>query len=130
MIVVDASTVLEVLLQKPSALRIEARLFARGETMHAPYLIDLEVTHVLRTYTLRGTIDEQRGQEALSDLSIWPMTRYIHVPLLLRIWALRHNITAYDASYIALAEVLNAPLITCDGRLAGSSGHHARIERY
>ena len=128
MIVVDASTVVDVLLQTPSAVRIEARLFALGEVMYAPHLIDLEVTHALRRHVLQGTIDEQRGEEALNDLAVWPLPRHVHGPLLFRIWTLRNNVSAYDAAYIALAEMLNVPLLTCDGRLAASSGHHARIE--
>jgi predicted nucleic acid-binding protein len=73
-------------------------------------------------------MSEQRGEEALNDLAIWPLTRHVHGPFLRRIWTLRNNVTAYDAAYIALAELLNIPLLTCDGRLAASSGHQARIE--
>jgi len=127
-IVIDASTVVDVLLQAPSALRIEARLFALGEVMHAPHLIDVEVTHALRRHVLQGTMNEQRGEEALNDLALWPLTRHTHGPLLRRMWLLRNIATAYDAAYIALAEMLNVPLLTCDGHLAASSGHRARIE--
>ena len=128
MIVVDASTVVDVLLQTPSALRIEARLYTLGGVMHAPHLLDLEVTHALRRHVFQGVIDEQRGEEALNDLAAWPLTRHAHGPLLFRIWALRNNVSAYDAAYIALAEMLHATLMTCDGRLAASTGHHAHIE--
>ena len=96
--------------------------------MHAPHLLDVEVTHALRRHFLQGAIDEQRGQEALNDLAAWPLTRHVHGPLVPRIWALRNNVTAYDAAYIALAEMLHAPLLTCDSRLAASGGHNARIE--
>ncbi len=127
MIVVDASAALEVLLQTPAAPRIEARLFAPGETLHVPHLLDLEVVHVLRRYEAAGVIDAQRGQEAIDDLTAWPLTRYPHDLFLARIWALRHNLTAYDAAYVALAETLEVSLVTCDTRLAASVGHRATI---
>jgi predicted nucleic acid-binding protein len=126
-IVVDASAVLELLLQTPAAPRIEARLFAPGETLHAPHLLDLEVAHVLRRYEAARVIEAQRGREALDDLTAWPLTRYPHDLLLVRIWALRHNLTAYDAAYVALAETLHVTLVTCDTRLAASVGHRAII---
>jgi predicted nucleic acid-binding protein len=126
-IVVDASAALEVLLQTAAALRIEARLFASGETLHVPHLLDLEVVHALRRYAAAGTIDTPRGLEAIHDLTSWPLTRYPHDLLLSRIWALRHNLTAYDAAYVALAETLEVTLVTCDARLAASSGHRATI---
>lgn len=127
MIVVDASAALEVLLQTPAAPRIEARLFAPGETLHAPHLLDLEVVHVLRRYEAARVIDAQRGQEAIDDLTAWPLTRYAHDLFLTRIWALRHNLTAYDAAYVALAETLQVTLVTRDTRLAASVGHGATI---
>ena len=127
MIVVDASAVLEVLLQTPAAPRIEARLFAPAETLSVPHLLDLEVTHVLRRYEAAGVIDAQRGQEAIDDLTAWPLTRYPHDLFLGRIWALRHNLTAYDAASVALAEALAVTLVTCDARLAASVGHRATI---
>jgi predicted nucleic acid-binding protein len=126
-IVVDASAALEVLLQTTAAPHIEARLFAPGETLHAPHLIDLEVVHVLRRYESARAIDAQRGQEAIDDLTAWPLTRYAHDLFLARIWALRRNLTAYDAAYVALAETLQVTLVTCDARLAASVGHRATI---
>jgi predicted nucleic acid-binding protein len=66
--------------------------------------------------------------EALEDLADFPITRYPHTPLLSRIWELRHNVTAYDAAYLALAEALPAPLITRDAKLAAVAGHRARVE--
>ena len=127
MIVVDASAAIEVLLQTAAASRIEARLFAPGETLHVPHLLDLEVVHVLRRYTASGVIDTRRGLEAIDDLIAWPLTRYPHDLFLTRIWALRHNLTAYDAAYVALAEALEVTLVTCDTRLAASVGHGATI---
>ena len=128
MIVLDASATIEVLLRTPAAARIEARIFAPRETLHAPHLMDLEVAQVLRRYLLAGELDGARGEEALEDLGDLPIARYPHGLLLPRIWELRHNVTAYDAAYLALAEVLRAPLLTCDRRLAKTRGHEARIE--
>jgi predicted nucleic acid-binding protein len=118
LIVVDASALLEVLLQTPAAARVSRRLFASGETLHAPHLVDVEIAQVLRRYVRTGVISEQRGAEALTDLSDFPLNRYPHVVLLPRIWEWRHNVTAYDAAYLALAEALDAPLLTRDRRLA------------
>lgn len=128
MIVVDASAAIEVLLNTPAAARIAERLFAPGETLHAPHLLDVEVAQVLRRYALAGQLDAARGVEALDDLAALPLTRYPHDLLLPRIWELRENVTAYDAVYLALAEVLAAPLLTRDQALASAPGHEARIE--
>ena len=128
MIVVDASAVLECLLQRPAAAGVRERLFAKGETLHAPHLLDLEVAQGLRRYSLLGEIAGEHGHQALQFLLDLPLTRHPHDPFLLRIWALRHNVTAYDAAYVALAEALDAPLLTCDKALASVTGHTARIE--
>lgn len=128
MIVADASAVLEVLLRMPAAAAVESRLFDPGETLHAPHLIDVEVAQVLRRYARKGEVDSQRCQAALTDLADFPITRYSHDWLLPRVWELRDNLTAYDAVYVALAEALDAPLLTGDRRLASAPGHHARIE--
>jgi predicted nucleic acid-binding protein len=127
-IVVDASAAIEVLLNTPAAARIAERLFAPGETLHAPHLLDVEVAQVLRRYALAGQLDAARGVEALDDLAALPLTRYPHDLLLPRIWELRENVTAYDAVYLALAEVLAAPLLTRDQAFASAPGHEARIE--
>lgn len=127
MIVVDASAVLEVLLQTPAASRISRRMFAGGETLHAPHLLDVEIAQVLRRYAHTGVISPERGAEALSDLAELPLNRYPHFILLPRIWQVRHNLTAYDAVYLALAEALRAPLLTRDRALRSvSSG--VRVE--
>lgn len=128
MIVVDASAVIEVLLNTPAGVRVAGRLFADGETLHAPHLLDLEVAQVLRRYALSAELDAARGVQALEDLAELPLSRYPHDVLLPRIWDLRHNVTAYDAAYVALAEALAAPLVTRDAALAASRGHAARIE--
>ncbi len=128
MIVVDASAVLELLLNTRVGRRIAARIAPPEITLHAPHFVDLEVAQVLRRYLLRGAIDADRGRLALVHLTELDLQRYRHDLFLPRIWALRHNVTAYDAAYVALAESLDAPLVTTDRRLAGASGVRARIE--
>lgn len=128
MIVVDASALLEPLLRSSEARPVERRLFESGETLHAPHLLDIEVAQVVRRYVAQGEIDEARGSIALTTLSQIPVRRYPHGFLLPRIWALRNNLTAYDAAYVALAEALDAPLLTRDRRLANAAGHQARVE--
>ena len=128
MIVVDASAVLETLLRTPNAEAVEKRLFEPSQTLHAPHLLDVEVAQVLRRYAGNGEIDDERGRAALADLADFPLRRYPHDFLLPRVWDLRRNLTAYDAVYVALAEALDAPLLTCDRRLATAPGHQARIE--
>ncbi len=128
MIVVDASALLEVLLRTPAAPAVERRLFDAGESLHAPHLIDLEAAQVLRRYAASGQIIANRGREALDDLASLGLRRYPHDWLMTRVWRLRHNLTAYDAVYVALAEALDAPLLTRDRRLASAAGHQARVE--
>ena len=128
MIVLDSSAVIDVVLRTPAAAAVERRVHDIRETLHAPHLIDVEVAHVVRRYAATGEIDGDRGRAALEDLADFPVLRYPHLPLLLRIWELRRNLSAYDAAYVALAEALDAPLVTRDRRLAASSGHRARIE--
>ncbi|NGZ10764.1 MAG: PIN domain-containing protein [Nitrospira sp. LK70] len=128
MIVVDASAVIEMLLNTPTGVQLVERVFDPDETLHAPHLLDVEVAQVLRRYTRTGELDTARGLQALEDLADFPLTRYPHDLFLLRIWELRHNVTAYDATYIALAEALGAPLLTRDAALASAPGHHAQVE--
>ncbi|HHQ48371.1 MAG TPA: VapC toxin family PIN domain ribonuclease, partial [Acidobacteria bacterium] len=97
-------------------------------TLHAPELLDVEVAQVVRRYCRRGQISIERAGTAIKLLADLDVARHGHAPLLPRIWALRDNLTAYDAAYVALAEALDAPLLTRDGQLARSSGHTARIE--
>jgi len=91
-------------------------------------LIDLEVAQTLRKYVREGVLSDERGQLALEHLSMLDLNRYSHETLLRRIWALKENITAYDAAYVALAEALDAPLITGDRKLTKAPGIHADIE--
>jgi predicted nucleic acid-binding protein len=126
-IVVDASALLELLLQTEAAKAVEARLFD-GSTLHAPHVLDLEVAQVLRRYERIGDLSSQRGRAALDVLGAFRIERYPHYLFLSRVWSLRANVTAYDACYLALAEALDAPLLTRDRRLASVPGHGARVE--
>ena len=107
MIVVDASAILTVLLGELGASRIADRLLGTGESLHAPHLLDLEVVQTLRRYVSVGEMTPLRGRQAVTDLDDFPIVRYPHDLFLPRIWTLRHNATAYDAAYIALAEALS-----------------------
>lgn len=128
MIVLDASAVLELLLITEKGREVARRIARPEETLHAPHLIDLEVAQVLRRYVTRRQLDEARAIEAMTDLCDLDLNRYPHDVLLHRIWELRHNVSAYDAAYIALAEVLGAPLLTSDTRLALIPVTVARVE--
>lgn len=128
MIVVDASALLEALLRTPAAEAVERRLFDARETLHAPHLLNIEVVQVIRRYAAAGEIDQERGRAALADLEDFPLRRYPHGFLLPRVWELRNNLTAYDAVYVALAEALDAPLLTRDRRLAAAASRHVRVE--
>lgn len=129
MIVVDASAVIARLIGRPHDPSLNTRL-AREAEFCAPHLLDLEVLQVLRRLVTRALMTEDRANDARHDLADLTIRRFPHVPLRERIWDLRANITAYDAAYVALAELLDVPLITCDARLAHSIGHHARIELF
>ena len=130
MIVLDASAAVDWLLQTSKGQSIENRIYSRNETLHAPHLVDLEVTQVLRRLALQRVVSEHRANEAVRDLLDLRITRYPHLVLLPRIWQLRHNFSAYDAAYIALAEKLGSILVTRDARLASASGHAAAVELF
>jgi predicted nucleic acid-binding protein len=104
------------------------RLLDSGESLHAPQLLDLEVAQVLRRYWRAGALNGERGRQALTDLLDLPVSRYPHGLFLDRIWALRHNVTAYDAAYLALAEALGAQFVTRDARLAAIPGVAVPVE--
>jgi predicted nucleic acid-binding protein len=128
MIVLDASAMVDWLLQTPAGQRIEQRIYARNETLHSVHLLDVEFTQVLRRLVRERTLIPTRAEEAMEDLMALRITRYAPVLLLSRIWQLRNNMTAYDAAYIALAEELKAPLITRDQKIAAAPGHAAAVE--
>jgi predicted nucleic acid-binding protein len=126
--VIDASALVEVLLDRPSGERLAHRLRDALEELHAPHLIDLEVAQALRRYKATGEMSPQRARQALVVFAQMPLERHPHWPFLDRIWELRRNLTAYDAAYVALAEALDAPLLTCDRALASAPGHRAVVE--
>ncbi len=128
MIVVDASAVIELLLQTSLGLRVEARALNPDVRLCAPHLLDLEVAQVLRRMVRMKELAASRAQEALDDYAGLFIERMAHRGLLRRIWQLRESVVAFDAAYVVLAEVLDAPLLTCDAKLARSHRHHANIE--
>lgn len=128
MIVLDASAVVEWLLDLPLAREVATRISPDHETLHAPHLLSVEVAQVLRRYVALGDVTAERGVEALTDLADLDVVHYPHEPLLPMIWRLRSNLTAYDAAYVALAMVLDAPLVTLDRRIAAAPGHGAIVD--
>ena len=126
--VLDASGAIEVLLNTASGKRLHTRLANRAEIIHVPHLIDLEIALVLRRYVLNGVLDELSGATSLRRWRNFDVERYPHEPLLGRIWHFRSNVSAYDAVYVALAEVLLDVLVTGDRRLARVPGLTVRIE--
>jgi predicted nucleic acid-binding protein len=124
-IVLDASAALEMFLKTPLGLRRAGEVF--GQERHAPALVDIEFAQALRRLTLAGEIQHDWAKLALETFRDTRIMRYSHVPLLERIWELRDSASAYDAAYIALAEALDLPLLTCDAKLTRSHGHNARI---
>lgn len=128
MIVLDASAAIEWLLQSPAGVKIDRRILQPSETLHAPHLLDVEVAQVLRRFVRDKMLTAQRAQEALEDLLDLPLIRYPHDFLIPRVWELRATLTAHDAAYVALAELLDAPLLTCDAKIASASGHHANVK--
>ena len=125
MIVLDASVVVELLTNGALAASLRRELEGSEDSFLAPHLLDVEVTSALRNLVAGRRIDSRRSKELLTGLAALPAERFSHVPLLGRIWELRHNFTAYDAAYIALAEATGSVLYTCDEKL--SKGHRARV---
>ncbi len=113
----------------PSAARVRDRL-RQAQEVHIPHLFDVEVFHALRHHSLHGDLSGKQSRLILSLLYEMKAVRYPHAPLAARIWELRENLTAYDAAYVALAEALDAPLVTMDARLARAPGVRAEVELY
>jgi predicted nucleic acid-binding protein len=124
-IVLDASVVVELLMNGPLADSLRGDFSRRSDSFAVPYLLDLEVVSAFRNLLAGRRADSYRSEQFLKGLAELPAVRYPHTPLLNRVWELRHNFTAYDAIYIALAEATNSVLYTCDAKL--SKGHRARV---
>jgi predicted nucleic acid-binding protein len=128
MIILDASVVVDLLIKPPSEIaNIKTRLF-HEPTGHVPHLLDVEVAHALRRLLLAGRLSSLAARRALRDLAVMGLKRWPHRALLGRVLALRDQLSAYDAIYVAMAEATGATLVTRDARLARSTGHRARIE--
>jgi predicted nucleic acid-binding protein len=128
-LVVDTSAVVDALAGRPPDEQLLARLGADGD-LHAPHLLDMELLHALRGLVAAGHLSEDRAADARSDFADLAIMRYELGFLADRIWELRHDLTAYDAAFVALSEALDVPLVTCDRRLAGALGHRGRVELY
>jgi len=126
-IVVDASAVLELLLRTQKAASLDEILLGSQQRLHAPHLLDVEVTQTLRRLVLTDDLSGHRAAQALDDFRGLFIERHPHTDLLGRAWQMRASVTAYDAMYLALSEGLDAPLVTCDARLGRSHGHTATV---
>ena len=125
MIVLDASIVVDLLVNDGLADQLRRSIARTNELFIVPHLLDVEVTSALRKLAAGQRIESNRIQQFLENLAALPAERYPHTPLLARIWELRRNFTCYDAAYIALAEVTNSILYTTDSKLR--KGHRARV---
>jgi predicted nucleic acid-binding protein len=126
-IVIDAGAVVELLAAREQGSLVAEHVLDAGGRLRAPHLVDFEVASVVRRWVARGEVTESGGRAVLDRLPRLRLRRTPAEPLLERIWQLRHNLTAYDAAYVALAEALDVPLLTTDARLARSTGHTASI---
>ena len=128
MIVLDASALVELMLATPTGQLVAARIADPAVGLHTPHLADIEVAQAMRRYVREGGIGAATALVALDDYRALDLQRHAHEPLLERIWELRQNLTAYDAVYVALAEALDASLVTCDGRLSRAPAMAGRVE--
>jgi len=127
-IVLDASALVELILSTAAGKAVAARIADPEEGLHAPHLADLEIVQVLRRYVREGDIDAETAAAALDDLRALDLQRHAHEPFLERIWELRQTFTAYDAVYVALAELLDCVLLTGDARLSRAPGTTCDVE--
>ena len=127
MIVLDASALVELILDTTTGQLVAARIADPVEGLHVPHLADIEVVQALRRYVREGDINAEAAAVALDDLRALDLQRHAHEPLLGRVWELRENLTAYDAVYVALAEVLDGVLLTCDGPLSRAPSLAGRV---
>lgn len=123
MIVIDASAFIDAVDGRSAIIE---RI--RGEDLHAPHLLDVEVLSALRRLVATGRFDETQALRALSVLDQADIRRYPHTQLLGAIWSLRERVSAHDAAYVALASALDAPLVTSDRKLAGVLGLPCIVE--
>ncbi|MGI8726515.1 MAG: type II toxin-antitoxin system VapC family toxin [Solirubrobacterales bacterium] len=126
--VVDTSVVLDALVGSDPASRSLRKRLRGAKELHAPHLIDVELLHVLRRLSTAGEISVDRAQDAIGDLADLRLQRYPHHPMADRIWELRSHLTAYDAAFVALAELLGMTLLTRDGPLAAAPGVRCEVE--
>ncbi len=129
MIVVDTSAVIGALAGAPRIPGLASRPEADGD-LHVPHLIDVEIVHALRRLVRLGSMSDDRAADLRSDFADLSIVRYPHQPLADRMWDLRHDVLAYDAAFLALAEALGAPLVTCDAHLARAGRQVADIELF
>ncbi len=129
MIVVDASALLEAVELEPINLPLVERLVAGGP-LCAPHLVDVEVLNALRRVAASDRLSTRRASDLREDAFAVPVERYGHGQLVERMWELRHNLSAYDACYVALSEALEVPLVTCDAGLAAAPGNRATVELF
>jgi predicted nucleic acid-binding protein len=130
LIVIDSSAAVDLVAGfEPRATWIASRVAADPD-LHAPHLLDLEVANALRRFVRLGELVSTKAEAALAELKVLDITRYPHAPLLDRVWELRDNLTAYDAVFVALAEILDATLVTTDDGPAAAPGTFARIDAF
>lgn len=128
MIVLDASALLELILSTSAGKQLAQRLDSPRESLHVPHITDLEILNALRRELRAGRIDAERATNALHFLANLDLDRHSHEPLIRRIWELRDNLSACDAACVALAEILDCPLLTADARLSRASGARCTME--
>lgn len=128
MIVLDASALVELVLGTPAGRIVAERIADPAVGLHVPHLADVEVAQALRRYLRDGEITPEDAAVALDDFRALDLQRHAHEPLLERVWALRSNLSAYDAVYVVLAEALDTVLLTCDGPLSRAPGMAKRVE--
>jgi predicted nucleic acid-binding protein len=128
-LVLDASVAIE-LFARDRRPHPELRRRVLTGAAAAPELMDLEICNVVRTMVLRGEARREEAAELVRDIRDAPVLRVGHRHLVDRVWELRDDVTAYDASYLALAEAVGVPLLTCDARVSRAGGHHAEVELY
>ena len=128
MIVLDASAVVELLLNTATGQAVAKRMADPAIGVHVPHLVDVEVVQALRRLASLGELTAVEARTAIDDLRSLDLQRHAHEPLLGRVWAWRQNLSAYDAVYVALAEVLDTTVVTCDGRLARAPRAAKRVE--